>query len=120
VLHPPLAIVTVDDDAGQTPAPSPTTWLAESLSRLGVPLGPGGSRILLALSEPRAWKGWAGFGPASREALARETAPADLVVLFTHPRHLAALPGDGPVLLAWHRQRLTQEAAARWIAAHLG
>lgn len=120
VLRPPLTIVTVDDDAGQTPAPSPTTWLAEALVRRGIPLGPGGSRIVLAMSEPRAWKGWAGFGPASREALARETVPADLVVLFTHPRQLAALPGDTPVLLAWHRQRLMQEAAARWIAAHLG
>lgn len=120
VLRPPLDIVTVDDDAGQIPAPSPTTWLAGVLSRLGVPLGPGGSRIVLAMSEPRAWKGWAGFGPASRDALGRETALADLVVLFTHPRHLAALPGEAPVLLAWHRQRLMQEAAARWIAAHLG
>ena len=29
------------------------------------------------------------------------------------------LPGDAPVLLAWHRQRLMQEAVARWLERRL-
>jgi hypothetical protein len=29
------------------------------------------------------------------------------------------LPSEAPVLLAWHRQRLMQEAVARWIRARL-
>jgi hypothetical protein len=49
--------------------------------------------------------------------LAREAATADLVVLFGHPRLAADVPGDRPVLLAWHRQRLMQEAVGRWMAA---
>jgi beta-glucosidase-like glycosyl hydrolase len=119
-LRSPLDLVVVDDDLGQTPTPSPTTWVRDALAARGIPLGSGGSRIVLAFSEPRAWKGWAGFGPPSRELLAREAGTASLVVLFTHPRHLEAIPGEAPVLCAWHRQRPMQEATARWIAAHLG
>jgi hypothetical protein len=44
---------------------------------------------------------------------------AALTVLFTHPRLLAEVPGEGPVLHAWHRQRLMQEAVARWLAARI-
>ena len=40
---------------------------------------------------------------------------ADLVVLFGHPRLVEQIPSDAPVLLAWHRQRLMQEAVARWL-----
>ena len=119
-LRPPLDLVIVDDDVG-TPWPvSPTSWVADALSARGVPLGAGGSRVVLAFAEPRAGKGRSGFGPASRARL-REVVPvAALTVLFTHPRLLAELPGDGPVLHAWHRQRLMQEAVARWLAARIG
>ena len=60
-----------------------------------------------------------GFSPANAARLAEEEKTAALTVLFTHPRLLASLSGRSPVLHAWHRQRLMQEAAARWIAGHL-
>lgn len=119
-LGPPLELVTVDDDLG-TPWPvSPTSWVAEVLSARGVPLGAGGSRVVLAFAEPRAGKGRSGFGPASMARLQDALPGAALTVLFTHPRLLAELPGEGPVLHAWHRQRLMQEAVARWLAARIG
>jgi len=40
--------------------------------------------------------------------------------IFEQTDLLAELPGDGPVLHAWHRQRLMQEAVARWLAARIG
>jgi hypothetical protein len=120
VLRQPVELVVVDDDEGQSPPPSPVSWVRDALRSGGARLGPGGSRVVLAFSEPRAWKGWAGFGTGSRDRLG-ETAPgADLIVLFTHPRHLQAIPGNAPVLLGWHRQRLMQEAAARWLLDRLG
>jgi len=45
---------------------------------------------------------------------------ADLIVLFGHPRLLPELPSNGPVLLAWHRQRLMQEAVGRWLRRRVG
>jgi hypothetical protein len=41
------------------------------------------------------------------------------VVVFGHPRLAEEIPGTCPVLTAWHRQPLMQEAVARWIAARL-
>lgn len=118
-LRPPLELVIVDDDLG-TPWPvSPTSWVADALSACGVPLGAGGSRVVLAFAEPRASKGRSGFGPASMGRLQEVVPNAALTVLFTHPRLLAELPGEGPVLHAWHRQRLMQEAVARWLAARI-
>ncbi len=124
MLRTPLELLIVDDDEGQTPPPSSTTWVADALRELGVPLGPGGSRVVLGFSEPRGWKGWVGFGSRTREALERAAngrggGKAGLVVLFTHPRHLPAVPAGPPVLCAWHRQRLMQEAVARWLAGRL-
>jgi len=37
-------------------------------------------------------------------------------VLFAHPRIRAELAPQVPVLVAWHRQRLMQDAVARWIS----
>jgi hypothetical protein len=71
--------------------------------------------VVLVFAEPRAWKGRSGLGVGSREALAHHAAGADLLVLFGHPRLLSELPTRGPVLLAWHRQRLMQQAVARWL-----
>jgi hypothetical protein len=79
----------------------------------------GGSRVVLAFAEPRAWKGRSGFSASSLAMLADRAADADLVVLFGHPRLLSQLPGNAPVLLAWHRQRLMQEAVARWLRKRL-
>jgi len=119
-LEGPLDLVVVDDDLGGPYPPGPSDWTRTVLGEGQVGRYEGGSRIVLAFAEPRAWKGRSGFGPASREALASTALDADLIVLFGHPRLLPELPSDVPVLLAWHRQRLMQEAVARWLRRRLG
>jgi beta-glucosidase-like glycosyl hydrolase len=111
----PLDLVVVDDDVGGPYPPSPSDWVARTLGPELVGRYTGGSRVVLVFAEPRAWKGRAGLGDASRDALASTGADADLVVLFGHPRLVEQIPSDAPVLLAWHRQRLLQEAVARWL-----
>jgi hypothetical protein len=115
----PLELIVIDDDQGGAWPASPSDYVERALRGAGVPLGPGGSRIVLAFGEPRASKGRAGFGAASVAAL-HSYADADAVIVFGHPRLAAEVPGSAPVVLAWHRQRLMQEAAARWIVAQLG
>ncbi|HEX6643478.1 MAG TPA: glycoside hydrolase family 3 N-terminal domain-containing protein [Gemmatimonadales bacterium] len=119
-LREPLDLVVVDDDLGGPYPASPSDWTASALEAAGVGLGPGGSRVVLAFAEPRAWKGRGGFGRVSRDRLLIETPAAALVVLFAHPRLMAAIPSDAPLLHAWHRQRPMQEAVARWLLARLG
>lgn len=116
----PLDLVVVDDDLGGPYPPSPGDWTRRALGEELLGRYAGGSRVVLVLVEPRAWKGRSGLGPASREALADSAGGADLMVLFGHPRLLDELPSDVPVLLAWHRQRLMQEAVARWLRRRLG
>jgi beta-glucosidase-like glycosyl hydrolase len=111
----PLDLVVVDDDVGGPYPPSPSDWAARALGPELVGRYTGGSRVVLVFAEPRAWKGRAGLSAASLEALATRAADADLVVLFGHPRMVEQIPSDAPVLLAWHRQRLLQEAVARWL-----
>jgi beta-glucosidase len=115
----PIDLVVVDDDVGGPYPPSPTDHTAKSLGPELASRYTGGSRVVLVFAEPRAWKGRAGFGDASREALASYASDADLIVLFGHPRLVEQLPSDAPVLLAWHRQRLMQEAVARWLRERL-
>ena len=100
--------------AGHT-HPAPPTGPHRSLGEELVGRYSGGSRVVLAFAEPRAWKGRSGFSAASLESIADRAAGADLIVLFGHPRLLPELPGELPVLLAWHRQRLMQEAVGRWL-----
>jgi hypothetical protein len=119
-LHGPLDLVVVDDDAGGPYPPGPNDWTEAVLGPERVGRYEGGSRVVLAFAEPRAWKGRSGFGPATRDALANAVPEADLIVLFGHPRLLPDLPTDAPVLLAWHRQRLMQEAVGRWLLRRLG
>jgi beta-glucosidase-like glycosyl hydrolase len=114
-LHGPLDLMIVDDDVGGPYPPGPTDWTRRLLGEGRVERYGGGSRVVLAFAEPRAWKGRSGFGPESRAALASAAPDADLIVLFGHPRLLPELPSDAPVLLAWHRQRLMQEAVGRWL-----
>jgi len=119
-LQGPLDLMVVDDDLGGPYAPGPSDWTHKLLGAERVGRYEGGSRVVLAFAEPRAWKGRSGFGPESRDALANVAPNADLIVLFGHPRLLPELPSDAPVLLAWHRQRLMQEAVGRWLGGRLG
>jgi len=73
--------------------------------------------LILVYAEPRSWKGRADLGPESLAKLERLVPGASLVVLFAHPRLVAQIPGDVPVLCAWHGQALMQRAAARWVTA---
>lgn len=115
-LRTPIELVTVDDDLGGPYAPVPSDTVATTLAALGVPVGSGGSRVVLAFAEPRAWKGRAGFSDASRSALQELVPGSDLTILFGHPRLAGEIPGEGAVLVAWHRQRLMQAAAGRWLS----
>ena len=111
----PLDLLVVDDDLGGPYAPSPSDWTSRALGPDLVARYGGGSRVVRVCAEPRAWKSRSGFGKPAAEALASYAPDADLVVLFGHPRLLDEVPTDRPVLLAWHRQRLMQEAVARWL-----
>ena len=114
-LRQPLNVTLIDDDVGGPFPASPADWVIRMLEDDGVAFGSGGSRIVIAYAEPRAWKGRGGFGEESIARL-REAAPsADLILLFGHPRLVASIPGRAPILVAWHRQRLMQEAVARWL-----
>jgi beta-glucosidase len=118
-LEGPIDIAVVDDDVGGPYPPGPTDWTAGALGEELLGRYAGGSRVVLAFAEPRAWKGRSGFSALSLTSIADRTAGADLIVLFGHPRLLPELPGEVPVLLAWHRQRLMQEAVARWLRGRL-
>jgi beta-glucosidase-like glycosyl hydrolase len=118
-LRGPLDLVVVDDDLGGPYPPGPSDWGHQVLGTNRIGRYDGGSRVVLAFAEPRAWKGRSGFSPASRDALANAVPGADLIVLFGHPRLVPELPTDAPVLLAWHRQRLMQEAVGRWLVRRL-
>jgi beta-glucosidase-like glycosyl hydrolase len=118
-----VALEIVDDDQGGRWPASPNTYLRDSLAagERAVPAwseAPERSlKVLMALAEPRASKGRAGFSPENRARLANLAPKADLVVLFGHPRLMKEIPGDRPLLLAWHRQRLMQDAVARYLEA---
>jgi hypothetical protein len=116
----PLDLVVVDDDVGGPYPPSASDYVHRALGPEFIGRYSGGSRVVLVYAEPRAWKGRSGLAPGSREALAHHAAGADLIVLFGHPRLLGELPSRTPVLLAWHRQRLMQEAVARWLGQRFG
>jgi hypothetical protein len=116
----PLDLVVLDDDLEGKYPPSTRGDLVElALQEAGVEVAAGGDRIVLVLAEPRASKGRAGLGPRVKQALASSVPGAKLVVLFGHPRLLEEIPAGPPVLLAWHRQGLMQEGAARWIRERL-
>jgi hypothetical protein len=112
--------VVIDDDLGGPYPPGPSDYVARALGSELAGRYTEGSRVVLAFAEPRAWKGRSGFGPEARDALAHSASGADLVVLFGHPRLADEIPSEAPILLAWHRQRLMQEAVARWLRTRLG
>jgi beta-glucosidase-like glycosyl hydrolase len=108
----------VDDDLDGWYAPGPNDLVRRALPGLRAAERHGAPRVVLAFAEPRAAKGRAGFGPRARERLAQLAPDAALVVLFAHPRLAMEIPGSAPILLAWHRQPLMQEAVARWLVDH--
>jgi beta-glucosidase len=134
-----VTIDVVDDDQGGRWPASPNTYLADALREAGlltdadtdVDASAGSQegithphthphphpvfKVLAAMAEPRASKGRAGFSAENRARLANLAPKADLVVLFGHPRLCKEIPGDRPLLVAWHRQQLMQHAVARWL-----
>jgi beta-glucosidase-like glycosyl hydrolase len=112
-LRQPLELIVIDDDIGGPYPPSPEVLVPGLLGPRGVQTGPGGSRVILVFAEPRGWKSRAGLSQAAKTALARSAATADLVILFGHPRLVEEIPGAAPVLVAWHRQKLMQDAVVR-------
>lgn len=119
-LRAPFEIVVVDDDLeGKYPPSSPGDLVERYLRQASVPLGSGGNRVVVVLAEPRASKGRAGLGARAKAALNAALPDTRLVVLFGHPRLLEEIPAGPPVLLAWHRQALMQEAVSRWLRERL-
>jgi beta-glucosidase-like glycosyl hydrolase len=115
-----LAVTIVDDDVGGPYTIPPRNVFHAVLRERGVrvtsPKAPSPSpQIVLVYAEPRSWKGRADLGPQSLARLERVVPGASLVILFAHPRLVAQVPGDVPVLCAWHGQALMQRAAARWV-----
>lgn len=119
-LRAPLDIVVVDDDLeGKYPPSSPGDLVENYLRQANVALGSGGNRVVVVLAEPRASKGRAGLGGRAKAALSAALPDTKLVVLFGHPRLLDEIPAGPPVVLAWHRQALMQEAVSRWLRERL-
>lgn len=140
----PVRLVTLDDDVGG-PYPTPSReafgralcvheWDVEevevaarggtegdgrALADVTTPAAGGDERALVVAvyADIRAWKGRPGLSEAAVRHLSGLTASdARALVLFGHPRLVAELPGDVPVLCAWGGESLMQEAAARVLA----
>jgi len=107
--------VVIDDDLGGPFPPGSTDLIPRSLA--ATTAGVGAGRLVLLFAEPRGWKERAGLGDASLRALHEALPGAGLVVVFGHPRIADEVPGDVPLLLAWHRQQLMQQAGVRWLEA---
>ena len=125
LLRGPLGVHVVDDDVGGPYTVGPRDIFHQTVREAGVAVGTGkretgkGTGVVLVYAEPRSWKGRADLGARSLSALRRLVPGAALVVLFAHPRLVSQIPGEGPVLCAWHGQPLMQRAAARWILARI-
>ena len=110
-LSPPFSVTIVDDDVGGPYSIASREVFARMLrTEHGAR-----SRIVALYAEPRSWKGRGDLGERSVAQLERLTSSAELVVLFGHPRLVAQIPGEAPVVCAWHGQALMQRAAARWV-----
>ncbi|MFN2570417.1 MAG: glycoside hydrolase family 3 N-terminal domain-containing protein, partial [Gemmatimonadales bacterium] len=118
-----LSVSIVDDDVGGPYAIASRDVFGRSLvaSGLSVPryAEPGTRHVVLVYAEPRSWKGRGDLGARSVARLERLSASASLVILFAHPRLASQIPGDVPVLCAWHGQALMQRAAARWVVTRI-
>lgn len=137
----PVRLVSVDDDLGGPYAPpsreafgrtlraggrdveevevaarSRSGGRSEALTEVTTPAAGRDERALVAAvyADVRAWKGRPGLSEAAARHLSDLTASnARALVLFGHPRLVAELPGDVPVLCAWGGETLMQEAAGR-------
>ena len=118
-LGSPVSVAIVDDDIGGPYVIPPRDVFQKALGGAGVSVTPGQrpgvSRVILVYAEPRSWKGRGDLGARSLVQLGRLAPQAALVVLFGHPRLAAQIPGEAPILCAWHGQALMQRAAARWV-----
>ena len=118
-----VSVTIVDDDVGGPYSIPPRDVFARELIGRGVGVPrfpePGTRHIVLVYAEPRSWKGRGDLGARAVAQLERLVPEASLVILFAHPRLVTQVPGDVPVLCAWHGQALMQRAAARWITAFL-
>src|SRR6266478_2956854 len=114
-----LSITIVDDDVGGPYTIPPRDVFAKTLTAHGARFPrhrtPDTRHVVLVYAEPRSWKGRGDLGPRSIAQLERLVPGASLVILFAHPRLVAQIPGEVPVLCAWHGQALMQRAAARWV-----
>ena len=114
-----VSVTIVDDDVGGPYTIPPRDVFMRELRGRGISVPqyaePGTRHIVLVYAEPRSWKGRADLGPRSLAQLERLVPQASLIILFAHPRLLAQIRGDVPVLCAWHGQALMQRAAARWV-----
>jgi len=112
-----VSVTIVDDDVGGPYTIPPRDVFTRELMGRGVNVPryaePGTRHIVLVYAEPRSWKGRGDLGAQSVTQLERLVPQASLVILFAHPRLAAQIPGDVPVLCAWHGQALMQRAAAR-------
>lgn len=117
-LEGPIEGVVIDDDLGGPYPPGPTDRIPRTLASMAGGHPPN-SRVLLVFAEPRGWKERAGLSEATRKQIGDALPGASLVVLFGHPRLVEQIPGDLPVLVAWHRQPLMQDAVVRWLEKQL-
>jgi len=118
-----VSVSIVDDDVGGPYSIPPRDVFHGEIRGRGFRVspgrGPGARHLILVYAEPRSWKGRADLGPVSLAKLERLVPGASLVILFAHPRLVNQIPGDVPVLCAWHGQSLMQRAAARWVATQV-
>jgi beta-glucosidase len=114
-----VSVTIVDDDVGGPYTIPPRDVFVRELSGRGVGVSrqpePGTRHIVLVYAEPRSWKGRGDLGLKTIAQLERLMPQASLVILFAHPRLVAQVPGEVPVLCAWQGQALMQRAAARWV-----
>ena len=119
-LRGPLDLVVVDDDLGGPYPPGPSDWTHKVLGPERVGRYDGGSRVVLAFAEPRAMEGPLGFRPCFARRAGQRRARRRSHRSVRSPRLVPELPSDAPVLLAWHRQRLMQDAVGRWLRRKIG
>jgi beta-glucosidase-like glycosyl hydrolase len=124
-LAPPVDVIVVDDDPGTVDRgafPDTLRGGGWDVRVVEAPTPTVRSPLVIALfGDARAWKGRAGYAPATREAVAALTARAAaahreaLVVQFSHPRLADEIPEAQHIVTAWCGDRAMQCAAARWL-----